>query len=418
VASFTLLVSGLLMDEQITDHSIISVLNNNHFYESQLLNSKIYSDLHNISERLELNEKLALARKEGYISEERIFNRAKEKYSIDSIEELDTLEEEVIKKLEKDLIDEDISEIERNILNTSDIKYLKYYLKSDLVELSNTEDSMARAFSTSEMHIIRNQSENIISPDEFMINSYGFRYTLDNIYDKTDIFYMSFPDKTLKSLKGDYLYTKRIAENRLKESVIYLSVGIVSLLLLMIIIGRKGDSDTVQMNFIDKLYTDINLVILSILVVTYIIIMSEFLQMGLNEIEYYVPLTIFATTIGLLLFLSIIKHLKNRTFIKHSLVFTFLLKVFYSIKNIFNMGSLGVKIILLLVLYTALVLFSVLIYPLTIIAIPVFLILLLWLINIRGINKVKTGIQKIKLILKEMENLKSLLKKSMTFVKV
>jgi signal transduction histidine kinase len=164
----------------------------------------------------------------------------------------------------------------------------------------------------------------------------------------------------------------------------------------MIIIGRNGKTDTVQMNFIDKLYTDINLMILSVLVVTYIIVMSEFLQMGLNEFEYYIPLTIFATVIGLLLFLSIIKHLKNKTFIKHSLIFTILSKIFSSIGNVFHLGSLGVKIIIVLGLYTFLVLFSVLMYPLTLVIVPVLLFLMLWLINIKGINEIKTGITKIR----------------------
>ena len=396
VTSFTLLVSGLLMDEQRTDHSIISVLNNDSFYQSQLLNSKIYSDLLRINERLELNEKLALTKQEGYISDERIFNKAKEYYNINTLEGLKTLKEDLIKKIERDLIDEDVAEIERKLSNYSDIRYLKYYLKSDLVELSNTEDSMARAFRSSEIHMIRNQSRNTVAPEEFRKNFYGLNYTLDNIYEKIDIFYTSFPDDILEDLREDYNYAKSIAENRLKQSVIYLSVGIISLLLLMIITGRNGKTDAVQMNFIDKLYTDINLTVLSILVVTYIIIMSEFLQMGLNEIEYYIPLTIFATAIGLLLFLSIIKHLKNRTLIKHSLIFIILSKIFSSIQSIFNMGSLGVKITFILGVYTVLVLFSVLIYPLTIVAIPVFFLLLLWFINIRGMNKVKTGIQKIR----------------------
>jgi signal transduction histidine kinase len=384
------------MDEQRTDHSIISVLNNDHFYESQLLNSKIYSDLHRINERLELNEQLTLTQNEGYISEERLFNRAKEDYNIDTFEGLKTLEAEVIQEIEKDLIAEDVAEIERNLSNTSDVSYLKYYLKSDLVELANTDDSMARAFSSPEMHTIINQSRNIIAPDEFKENAYGFRYTLDSIYNKVDIFYMSFPDDLLEDLRTDYNLAKSIAENRLKASVIYLSIGIISLLLLMVIVGRNGKTDTVQMNFIDKLYTDINLVALSILVSSYIIVMSEFIRMGFNSIEYYVPLTIFATVIGLLLFLSIVKHVKNKTLIKHTLIFTVLSRIFSSIQSIFNMGSLGVKIVVILGIYTVLVLFSVLIYPLTIIAVPVLLILLLWFVNIKGIRQIKNGIQKIR----------------------
>lgn len=384
------------MDELRTDHSIVSVLNNDNFYESQLLNSRIYSDLYKIKEKLELNEKLLLTQKEGYISEERIFNKAKEDYNINSIEGLKTLEEEVIKKLEKDLIDQDIAEIERRLSNITDVKYLKYYLKSDSVELSNTGDSMARAFESSIIHMIKNQSRNAMAPQEFRENIYSINYTLNNIHEKTNIFYASFPDDLVKSLKGDYLYAKRIAENRLKLSVIYLSAGVISLLLLLIIIGRNGKIDTVQMNFIDKLYTDINLVMLSVLVVTYIIIMSEFLQMGLNEFEYYIPLTIFATVIGLLLFLSIVKHLKNKTFIRHSLIFTIFSKIFSGIWNVFRLGSLGMKIIIVLGIYTGLVLFSVLMYPLTLIIVPGLLFLMLWLINIKGINEIKTGITKIR----------------------
>jgi len=60
------------------------------------------------------------------------------------------------------------------------------------------------------------------------------------------------------------------------------------------------------------------------------------------------------------------------------------------------MGSFGVKIVLILSVYTVLILFSVLIYPLTIIAVPLLLLLLLWLMNIKGISQIKNGIQKIR----------------------
>jgi len=396
VASFTLLVSGLLIDDQRTEHSIVSVLNSNSFYESQILNSKIYSDLHRIHERLELNEKLSLTKQKGYISDERILSQAKEDYNIESIEELNNLEENQITEIKRELIDQDVAEIKRNLSNSSEVMYLKYYLKSDSFELSNADDSMARAFSSSEIYMVKNQSSNIVAPEAFKEKAYYFNHTLKNIHEKTDIFYTSFPNNILEDLREDYTLTKSIAENRLRLSVIYLSVGVISLLLLMIIIGRNGEVEKVQMNFVDKLYTDINLLILSILVVTYIIIMSEFIQMGLNEIEYYLPLTIFAISLGLLLFLSIIKHLKNRTLIKHSLIYTILSKIFLSLQSIFNMGSLGIKIVLAIGLYTFLVLFSVLIYPLTILAIPVFFIILLWIINIKGIKKVKIGTQKIR----------------------
>lgn len=395
VTAFSLLVSGFIIDEMKTKHSIISVLDNKTFYESQLLNSRIYSDINKINKQLELNEKLADTQKKDYISKERLFENVRENYEIESVEALETLDEEVINSIKEDLINEDVSKINREISNYSNINNVKYYLSTDSVKLSNTNNSDPDFYKSSTIHIINDQKQNKIAPEAFKSYNHS-SYYLEEISQKSDLFYMSFTEDAYKSLKGDYLYTKRIAENRLRLSIIFFLVGLVSLLLLMIIIGRNGIDREVKMNFIDKLYTDINIVLISIIVVVYILIISEFIQMGIESLDYYISFTVLAFAITLLLTLSLIKHLKKGSFIKHSFIYTILAKIFYGIGSIFRIGSLGLRIIFLLAGYTVLILFSVLLYPLTFFIVPLLFGLMLWFINIKGINEIKTGIRKIK----------------------
>ena len=57
-----------------------------------------------------------------------------------------------------------------------------------------------------------------------------------------------------------------------------------------------------------------------------------------------IPITVPIATAGLILVLSLIKHFKNRTFIKHSLVFRILYSICQFIKKVYDSGSLGVKL--------------------------------------------------------------------------
>lgn len=103
------------------------------------------------------------------------------------------------------------------------------------------------------------------------------------------------------------------------------------------------------------------------------------------------PLTIFLAACGLLLVLSLVKHLKNKTFIKHSLTYKIFHKVFIFFKDVYNSGSVAVKIIAIVIGYPLIVAATFFMFPVTI-GITAWLALK----KVKEYNAIKEGVQKVK----------------------
>ena len=71
-------------------------------------------------------------------------------------------------------------------------------------------------------------------------------------------------------------------------------------------------------------------------------------------------------TAGLVLVLSLLKHLKNRTFFKHSLIYRILYHIVVFIKNVYDSGSIGVKTVLIVIGYPLLIAATFFMFPITI----------------------------------------------------
>jgi len=78
------------------------------------------------------------------------------------------------------------------------------------------------------------------------------------------------------------------------------------------------------------------------------------------------PITLPIATVGLVLVLSLVKHLKNRTFVKHTFIYSVFHKLYKFIQDIYNSGSVGVKVILIVIGYPAAVAITFFMFPVTI----------------------------------------------------
>jgi signal transduction histidine kinase len=103
------------------------------------------------------------------------------------------------------------------------------------------------------------------------------------------------------------------------------------------------------------------------------------------------PVTILMAAAGFILILSLVKHLKNRTFLKHSLIYNIFHRVFIFIRDVYNSGSVGVKVVLIVIGYPVLVALTFFIFPLTIGAAA-------WLAlkKVKQFNIIKEGVSKVK----------------------
>ena len=173
-------------------------------------------------------------------------------------------------------------------------------------------------------------------------------------------------------------YTKVFLDSKVKEweenkayatKQLYAMVGfsaglLLSFLYLILVIGRKSFNDErVHLHFVDHLYTDINLVLCMGLITLWAALVDLVFEQINGMILLITPPI---ATLGLILVLSLIKHLKNRTFFKHSLIYRILYHIVVFIKNVYDSGNTGVKTVLLVIGYPLLVAATFFIFPITI----------------------------------------------------
>ena len=84
-----------------------------------------------------------------------------------------------------------------------------------------------------------------------------------------------------------------------------------------------------------------------------------------NIDEMIIPITIPIAILGLYLILSLVKHLKNRTFFKHTLIFQYSHKLYYFLEMYMKAEVLAVKTVLLVIGYPILVALTFFMFPIT-----------------------------------------------------
>ncbi|MFF2877486.1 histidine kinase dimerization/phospho-acceptor domain-containing protein [Gottfriedia sp. NPDC057991] len=144
------------------------------------------------------------------------------------------------------------------------------------------------------------------------------------------------------------------------------SVGfLLSFAYLAFIIGRKSfKAQELHLNATDKLFNDINIVLLIALISSWIALVEMLTIEVINKLVFF--LTIPFLIVALVLILSLIKNIKNRTLIKHTLIYLLLSRLFTFIKNVYKSGNIGVKTVLLVVGYPVLIALTFYIFPITI----------------------------------------------------
>ena len=94
----------------------------------------------------------------------------------------------------------------------------------------------------------------------------------------------------------------------------------------------------------DTLYTDLNLGLCLALIAAWAGTMGFILmEYQLNQAIW--PITAGIGALGLVLVLSLARHFKNRTLLKHSLTYTVLAKLFGFLKEVYDSGSIAWKVI-------------------------------------------------------------------------
>lgn len=187
------------------------------------------------------------------------------------------------------------------------------------------------------------------------------------------------------------------ADNQLFNQLLKLFyfIGLVFLACLCYLIittGRKSEDDPIHLTPIDKIYVELNL---GLLIAAFIFACYILIWLVRTRMEHplnYMLLTVEALTIalGLAMFLSLIRHLKNRSFLQNSICCVLAIRLYSFFFKIFTGGQLMIQIAIAVVVLGLLTMIP----WLGIITIP----LALWLAFnwVKRFNLISSGVEKIK----------------------
>ena len=271
-----------------------------------------------------------------------------------------------IKQAKEQRIKEDLKDYHTLMQSIEKYDEPLFYASDGTNVFTNTTMTDQEQFAKYPAYLVYGDYKSEIYPKQWQDNNYLYRIT-----DRIDEWN---PENTELSIA----YTKVFLDAKVKEweenkayatkqlyAMVGFSVGLLlSFLYLISVIGRKSFNDErVHLHFVDHLYTDINLVFC----IGLITLWGALVDLVFEQINAMILLiTPPIATLGLILVLSLIKHLKNRTFFKHSLIYQILYHIVIFIKNVYDSGNTGIKTVLLVIGYPLLVAATFFIFPVTI----------------------------------------------------
>ncbi len=290
------------------------------------------------------------------------------------------------------LIKEDLRRFRETLKGLDQYPGLIYYAKSGETIFTNSPDQAKEYFKSFPSYMIFDGSEQKVFPEEIENNNNNYSWIrpyTDQI-GLQDVVYVAFTEEFINPRMAEWKQDKNLVTVSLKQIAGFASALVLAFIYLVLVIGRKPeDEGRVLLNSIDRIYTDINLGMCMVFTGLWAGTISELYHSKIYELTF--PLTLLIAVPGLILVLSLVKHIKNRTLITHTLTYTIFYKLFQFIKDIYNSGNVAVKVVLIVIGYPIIVAVTFFIFPITIGAAA-------WLAfkKVKEFNALKEGVEHVK----------------------
>jgi signal transduction histidine kinase len=296
---------------------------------------------------------------------------------------------EKLSEARENLINKDVREFHSLLQKLEEYEGPLYYISDGENVYTNTTIKEKQQFKVYPSYLIYEDYKQELYPKEIKANEHVFRITerLDELDPKSHVAYVAFTEEFLNNKIKEWKENKVSTQKSLYWLTTFLIGFILSFVYLVLVIGRKSFTDKeVHLHPIDRLYIDVNLV----LTICLIAIWAGHLEaVDFQNLNVIITLSIAAG--GFTLVLSLVRHFKNRTLIKHTLIYTMLYTFIKFVGNVYDSGSVGIKTVLLVIGYPLLVAVTFFVFPVT-------LGIAAWfaLKRVKSFNAIKKGVEKIK----------------------
>ncbi|WP_313344825.1 HAMP domain-containing sensor histidine kinase [Sedimentibacter sp.] len=255
-----------------------------------------------------------------------------------------------IEKVKETILNSDLTTYHQILDDLNDPKGLIYYATDGKNVITNTERPDKNYYKLFNVYIVIDNKSIEIVPN----NGYGsFSASLTDIFeklekqrDKTSI-YASLTDDGLLLRVNRWNSDRQILIKNTAVIVLCLCIILTCFVYLSSVTGRTVHNEEINLYTIDDLPTDLNLILITGIVAFgyfnfYSVLDLRFVNINLFRFTMISSALIFVTII-LLLFFSIVRQIKNRTFIKHSLFYLLFRALINSILKIVASGPLMLK---------------------------------------------------------------------------
>ncbi len=295
-----------------------------------------------------------------------------------------------IAQIKGELIQEDLHEYRQTVQRLGQYQGVIYYARSGETVFTNSPEQAKDHFQSFPACLVFDSSERKVFPAEIKQNPYYYRIISEvDSLTAPDALYVAFGDEFLNPRLAEWEANKALVANGVYLTEGLLIALVAAFIYLLMVIGRRPEDEKVHLNSLDKIYNDVNLVLCFFLIALWIIMVSSFYPSFTNELIF--PITLLIAVPGLALVLSLVKHIKNGTFIKHTLIYRLGYKLYQFIKDVYNSGSTAVKVILIVIFYP-------IIAGLTFFMLPVTIGVAAWLAlkKVKEFEVIKAGVKQVK----------------------
>lgn len=380
----------------------LSSINQDHYFESRAFADESYSIIAPLaqligkykSEEYILSDKTLIEEDNRRIEEE-LYYDFRNSYRYNS-----NLSEEENKHNYQEIYANDIARIKDKSMNEQVRNFYRlrstleayegivFYASDGEHEFSNSDLNKKEQFESFDAYMLFENYQQKLYPNEVKESQYldYFTHEVDMLNPQTDVIYVAFKDSYLQQKMSEWEKDKATAQSFLNEFMVFLAGFILSFVYLIIVIGRTSFKDKeIHFHVIDKLYNDLNIVLIGCLTAMWIAMIVEVFH------DMYMFFSVPIFIIALLLILSLVKHIKNRSLLQHTLLYQIFKKLFILVKHVFDSGSTGVKIVLLVIGYPLVVAATFFMFPITM-GIAAWLALR----KVKSFNRIKEGVEQIK----------------------
>ena len=280
-----------------------------------------------------------------------------ENFKVEYAEELTEAKDQMIK--------DDLKEYNLLVQNLEDYEPV-FYASDGTNVFANSSKTTKEQFEAYPTYMMFKEYQREFYPKEVEENEYlhGINGQIDEIDLENTVLYVAFTEQFLNEKSQEWQEGKAIATTNLYQLLGYLAGFILLFIYLVLVVGRKSFNDH-ELHFrpLDKLFNDINIVLWFVLLAFWVVLVDDVFK---NIEKMIIPITVPIAALGLVLILSLVKHVKNKTLFKHTLIFTLIYKLVTFIGDVYKSGSVGVKTVLIVVGYPILVALTFFMFPVTI----------------------------------------------------